>query len=109
MDKNNDRKTARIFTMEQQFPCGPNSSCCGPIGQSKEEISALKDAIEKLGIAAEVCDIRNMKNLKEHPQVFKLFRTFGPQAVPVITIGDEIACMGDSGVQETVSAIRAKL
>ena len=104
-----DQKTVKIFTMEQQFPCGPQSSCCGPIGQSEEEIMSLRNAIEKLGIDVEICDIRKMKNLQENPQVFKLFRTFGPQAIPVITVGDEVACMGQSETNEIISAIKGKL
>jgi len=104
-----EQKTVKIFTMEQQFPCGPQSSCCGPIGQSEEEITSLKNAIEKLGIDVEICDIRKMKNLQENPQVFKLFRTFGPQAIPVITVGDEVACIGQSETNEIISAIKGKL
>lgn len=104
-----DQKTVKIFTMEQQFPCGPQSSCCGPIGQSEEEITSLKNAIEKLGIDVEICDIQKMKNLQENPQVFKLFRTFGSQAIPVITVGDEVACMGQSETNEIISAIKGKL
>jgi len=104
-----ERKTVKVFTMKQQFPCGPQSSCCGPIGQSEEEITSLKNAIEKLEIDVEICDIRKMKNLQENPQVFKLFRTFGPLAIPVITVGDEVACMGRSETNEVVSAIKGKL
>jgi len=104
-----DEKTVKVFTMEQQFPCGPQSSCCGPIGQSEEEITSLKNGIEKLGIDVEICDIRKMKNLQENPQVFKLFRTFGPQAIPVITVGDGVACMGQSETNEIISAIKGKL
>ena len=104
-----EQKTVRIFTMEQQFPCGPQSSCCGPIGQSEEEIISLKNGIENLGIDVEICDIRKMKNLQENPQVFKLFRTFGPQAIPVITVGDEVACIGQSETNEIISAIKGKL
>lgn len=108
MEKNN-KKIAKIFTLEQQFPCGPNSSCCGPIGQSEQEVFTLKNAIEKLGFDVEVYDIQRMKNLQENPQVFKLFRTFGPQAIPVITVGNEVACMGQSEINETISAIKSKL
>ena len=104
-----DEKTVKIFTMEQQFPCGPQSSCCGPIGQSEEEITSLKNAIEKLGIDVQICDIQKMKNLQENPQVFKLFRTFGSQAIPVITVGDEVACIGQSETNEIISAIKGKL
>jgi len=104
-----DQKIVRIFTMEQQFPCGPQASCCGPIGQSEEEIISLKNAIEKLGVDVEICDIQKMKNLQENPQVFKLFRTFGSLAIPVIAVGDEVACMGQSETNEIISAIKSKL
>jgi len=104
-----DEKTVKIFTMEQQFPCGPQSSCCGPIGQSEEEVISLKNSIEKLGLDVEICDIQKMKNLQENLQVFKLFRTFGPQAIPVITVGDEVACMGQSETNEIILAIKGKL
>lgn len=103
------KKVAKIFTLEQQFPCGPKSSCCGPIGQSEQEVLSLKSAIEKLGFEVEVYDLQKMKNLQDNPQVFKLFRTFGPQAIPVITIGEEVACMGQSEISEAVSAIKSKL
>jgi hypothetical protein len=104
-----EQKTVKIFTMEQKFPCGPQSSCCGPIGQSEEEIISLKNGIEKIGIDVEIYDIRKMKTLQENPQVFKLFRTFGPQAIPVITVGDEVACIGQSETNEIISAIKGKL
>jgi len=107
MDKNN--KVVKIFTLEQQFPCGPQSSCCGPIGQSEEEVTALKNAIEKIGLEVEVYDVQRLKNLQEHPHVFKLFRTFGPQVIPVITVDNEIACMGPAETSEVVSAIKSKL
>jgi hypothetical protein len=104
-----NNKVVRVFTMEQQFPCGPKSSCCGPIGQSKEEVLSLKDAIEKLGVEVEVHYIQNMEEVSDQPQVSKLLRTFGPGAIPIITVGDEVACMGQSEINETVSAIKSKL
>jgi len=103
------KKEVKIFTMEQQFPCGPKSSCCGPIGQSKEEIAVLKNAIEKLGLEVEVCDVQKMKNLQENPQVFKIFSAFGPPAIPVITVGGEVASMGQSEINDTIFSIKSKL
>ena len=103
------QKKVKIFTVEQQFPCGPKSSCCGPVGQSEQEVIALKNAIEKLGLEVEVYDLQKMKNLQENPQVFKLFSTFGPQVIPVITVGDEVSSMGQSEINVAISAIKNKL
>ena len=104
-----DKKKVKIFTVEQQFPCGPKSSCCGPVGQSEQEVAALKSAIEELGLEVEVYDLQKMKNLQDNPQIFKLFRTFGTGAIPVITVGDEVASMGQSEINEIISALKSKL
>lgn len=102
-------KKVKIFTLEQEFPCGPKSSCCGPIGQSEQEVRSLKKSIENLGLEVEVYDLKRFDNLQQHPEVFRMFRSFGPGAVPIITVGEEVACVGKSNIEETVSAIKEKL
>lgn len=102
-------KKIKIFTMKQQLPCGPNSSCCRPIGQSEEEVTALKNEIEKLGTDVEIYDVQKVKDLQEYPQVFKLLRTFGPQAIPVISVDNEVASIGMDSIDEVISAIKSKL
>ncbi|MBF0217238.1 MAG: hypothetical protein HQL30_09640 [Candidatus Omnitrophica bacterium] len=104
-----NKKTVKIFTLEQQFPCGPNASCCGPAGQSEQEIAALRGAIEKLGFDVEVFDIKKMKGSGENPQVAKLFAAFGAQATPIITVGDDVASMGQAEVGSVISAVKTKL
>ena len=107
---NDKKKEVKIFTMEKQFPCGQKSSCCGPVGQSEQEVLALKSAIEELGLEVEVLDVRNAENLQKNPRVSKLFSTFGPQVIPVIMAADEVVCMGRSfGVEEIISAIESRL
>lgn len=103
------KKIVKVFTLKQQFPCGPKSSCCGPVGQSEQEVMTLKNAIQELGVDVEVYDMQKINNLQDHPQIFKLFRTFGPQAIPIITVAEEVACMGQSETGEIISAIKSKL
>ena len=107
MDKNS--KVAKIFTTEQQFPCGPQSSCCGPVGQSLQEIASLVNAIEEVGLDVQVCDVRKMETVQENPQVLQLFRAFGVQAIPIVMVGEEVACIGQSNVNEIVSAVKSKI
>jgi hypothetical protein len=104
-----DLKKVKIFTMEQEFPCGPKSSCCGPVGQSEQEVMALKKSIEDLGLEVDVYDIKKFENLQQHPEALRMFRSFGPGAVPIITVGEEVACVGKSDINETLSAIKEKL
>lgn len=106
---NESSKVVKIFTIEQQFPCGPKSNCCGPVGQNETEVTALKKAIQELQVNIEIYDVKKLKNLQAYPQVFKLFTTFGPQAIPIITVDNEVVCMGKSDIKEAVSAIKAQL
>ncbi|MCM8774828.1 MAG: hypothetical protein NC930_00505 [Candidatus Omnitrophica bacterium] len=105
-----EKKKLRIFTVEQINPCGPGSSCCGPVGQTKDEIAALKTAVEaETGSEVEICDLGKMKDFKAYPQVWKVLNAFGTRAIPVVTAGDEVVCMGSSDIDEIVSAIKGKI
>lgn len=107
----NNSKVIKIFTMKQEFPCGPQSSCCRPVGQSEEEVLSLKNDIEKnLNVAVEIIDIKKSKNLEHHPQIFELLKSFGLGATPIITVGDEVTCLGQSNdVNEILFEIKRKL
>ena len=107
----NNSKVIKIFTMKQEFPCGPKASCCGPVGQSEEEVLSLKSGIEKnLDVTVEILDIKNTKNLEQHPQILKLLQSFGLGALPIIAVGDEVACVGQlNNIKEILFEIKRKL
>ncbi len=99
--------TVRLFTMPQQFPCGPRSSCCGPVGQSEEEIRELTDTIEKdIGCPVEIVNVTEYDKAVKHPGVVRLLQSFGPAALPIITIDEDVVSMGNATAQEAVAAIR---
>ena len=98
-----------VFTMPQEFPCGKDSTCCGPIGQSEEVIDALKAAIEELDATVEVHNVKKLETHTSHPNVAKLLRTFGMGVVPILTVGSEVIGMGFQTVNEAVEAIQNKL
>lgn len=62
---NDNESTVKIFTMKQEFPCGPRSTCCGPVGQTEEEISELENAIEWLDLKVEVFDVPDLNDEKK--------------------------------------------
>ena len=103
------QKKVKIFTVEQQFPCGQNATCCGPVGQSEQQIAEIKSAITKLGLDVELFDLKKMSNLNENLQVAKLFSTFGAQVTPLITVGDEVISIGQSEIKDVISAVKSKL
>ena len=107
----NNSKVITIFTMKQEFPCGPKASCCGPVGQSEKEVISLKNDIEKnLNVRVEILDIKNIKNLEQHPQIFELLQSFGLGATPIIAVGGEVACVGQSSdINEILFEIKRKL
>lgn len=105
----NNNKTVRIFMFPQQFPCGPRSSCCGPIGQSEEELENLKSAItDELGYKVEVINVTEHDKVKKYYQVSQLLSSFGPMALPILTLEDEIVSMGSPTPEMAVTAIREK-
>lgn len=105
-----NRKTLRIFMMPQQFPCGPQSSCCGPTGQSEEEVRKLKNALEReFECQVEVIDVTNGTDMKNHLPVVRLFRSFGPAALPIIALDGEVVSMGVPTPEQAVSAIKEKI
>lgn len=103
-------KTVRIFMMPQQFPCGPQSSCCGPIGQTEEEIHSLKSTIEKeIGCQVEVLNVTNGKYMRNYPQIVPLLQSFGIMALPIIALNGEVVSLGNPTPEQAVSAIREKM
>ncbi len=104
-----DDKIVRIFTMPQEFPCGPQSSCCGPIGQTEEEIRTLKDTVEeKLGLKVETLNVKNGKIMKKHRNILSMLRSFGWGVLPIFTLGGEVVCMGPTPDQ-IVNTLKEKM
>ncbi len=105
-----NNKTLRIFMLPQEFPCGEQSSCCGPIGQSEGEIKSLKSSIEnQLDYKVEVLNVKDDDVMGNHPQVVKLFRSLGPTALPILALGDEVVSMAEIAPEKTIAAIREKV
>lgn len=106
----NKKTVVNIFTMPQQFPCGPQSSCCGSIGQSEDEIKNLTETISKeLNCKVDIIDVMDKSQMKSHSAVVRLVNSFGPKALPIIAIGDEVVSMGNPGSDEAVSVLREKM
>lgn len=106
-----DNHVVKIFTMLQEFPCGVGSSCCGPIGQTEEEIDVFKTGLEqKLNVKVETFDVKDAKAMRNHRHILGLLRSFGWGVLPIIAIGDEVVSMGMPGsIEDAVSAIQNKL
>ena len=104
----NNKKLIKIFTLQQEFPCGPGAGCCGPIGQSEEEVLSLKENIEKnLDASVEIVDIKKTKNWSQHPEILKMLQSFGFGTIPIVAVGDEIACAGQNySIDEIISEIK---
>jgi hypothetical protein len=99
-----------IFTMPQEFPCGADSSCCGPIGQTDEELNTLKQGLEKaLNLSVQTFNVKNGADMKAHRQILALLRSFGWGVLPIIAVGDEVVSMGAPTVEQAAEAVRQKL
>lgn len=101
----------RLYYLPQSFPCGPQSSCCGPVGQSEEE---LRDYLVQLEsslpeIRVQTIDVSQKLNLQRDHAAAILLNTFGGAACPIFTVGHEVISMGPPAIPELIELVRAKL
>lgn len=111
----NQSRTVRLYYVPQTFPCGENSTCCGPIGQSEEELRQYKTVIEQSlpGVAVQLINVSKESgaklNMGRDAAVFKLLNSFGYQACPIFAVNGEVVSIGPPAVSELVSLLKAKV
>ncbi len=103
--------TIRLYYLPQSFPCGPQSSCCGPVGQSEEELREYIAQLEsKLpGTRVQTIDVSKKLSLASDLPAIKLINTFGAMACPIFTVDGEVVSMGPASLPELIETLRAKL
>ena len=98
-----------LYCMPQSFPCGPNSGCCGPVGQSDAELQQWTQRIHDAlpDVTVDCVNVSEMERGR-NPNVERLLDTFGVGGLPDFAIGDEVVSMGPANFDELVSLIREK-
>jgi hypothetical protein len=101
----------RLYYWPQSFPCGPQSSCCGPVGQSREEIESYVRRIgsDLPGVTVETFDVSAKLRLERDRPVIKLVNTFGVAACPIFVANGEVVSMGPPAMAELMDLLRARL
>src|SRR3990167_1917233 len=91
-----DSRTVRLYYFPQSFPCGPQSSCCGPVGTSREELAQYVRELESAlpGVMVEAIDASGKLTLGRDLPVIKLLNTFGAAACPIFLVNGEVVSMG---------------
>jgi len=93
--------------MPQQFPCGTQATCCGSIGQSEDEIKDLRETINKeLDYQVIVLNVMDIKQMKNHSAIVRLYNSFGPRALPIIALDDEVVSMGLPDPDEAIAKLK---
>jgi len=106
-----ESRRIRVYSMPQEMPCGPASSCCGPIGPTEEEIAQLRSALEQIlpGIQVEVINIRQEKlRVQRDVAVLKVLQMIGPMALPVVAVNGEVVSIGPTEPDQLGPLLRAK-
>ncbi len=100
----------KIFTMPQEFPCGEGSDCCGPIGQTDDEVAVLKQHLENtLRLPVRSYNVKNGADMKTHRQILTVLRAFGWGVLPIIAMDDEVVTMGNPAPEQAVEAVKNRL
>jgi hypothetical protein len=106
-----EQASVRIYYVPQTFPCGPQSSCCGPVGQTEAELAEytgrLRDALP--GVAVEAIDASQPLRLSRDAPVIRLLNTFGQAACPLFAVNGEVVSMGPPALGELVDLVKARL
>ncbi len=103
-------QTVHLYYSPQQFPCGENSTCCGPVGQGVEELNGYVDALKQSlpSISVELVDVSEMDGTKtDHAgtAVIKLVKSFGNQACPVFVFAGDVLSMGPPNMPAVIQEI----
>lgn len=100
----------KIFTTPQEFPCGADAACCGPFGQTEEEVQILKQGLEgTLSLPVRVVYVKDGGDMRDHRQILALLRSFGWGVLPIIAVDDEVVSMGLGRVEKVAASVRRKL
>ncbi len=108
---NGAQATIRVYFVPQTFPCGPDSACCGPVGQTEEELQALAgDLVAAFpDIELEVIDAKGKLQMGRDLPVTKLLNTFGAAACPVVTLNGKVIAMGPPDMAELIELLKTEL
>ncbi|NWG13456.1 MAG: hypothetical protein HXY20_07990 [Acidobacteria bacterium] len=101
----------RLYYMPQSFPCGPGSSCCGPVGQSEEELREYVVQLESSlpGVKIQPIDMSQKLNLGRDLPAIKLLNTFGAAACPIFVLGGDVVSMGPPSIPELAHLLQERL
>lgn len=104
-------RTIRLYYLPQSFPCGPSSSCCGPIGQSDEEIQGYIAGLQKvLGqVEVQTIDVTGRLDPVRDAAALRLLDSFGASALPIFAVDGEVVSMGPPSVDELVEILKGKV
>lgn len=100
----------RLYYLPQSFPCGPQSSCCGPVGQSDEELRQYLIQLESNlpGVKVQTIDVTQKLSLGRDLPAVKLLNTFGAAACPIFMVRGEVVSMGPPSLSQLVEQLKVK-
>lgn len=107
--------TVLLYYVPQTFPCGENSTCCGPVGQSAEELQHYKTAIEQAlpGVTVQTVNVDKASGGKldtgRDLAVIRLLNSFGYAACPIFAFDGEVISLGPPALDELIGMLREKV
>lgn len=101
----------RLYYLPLSFPCGPRSSCCGPVGQSEEElqqyVAELKAHVP--GVDVQTVNVTERLDPRREEAVLKLLNSFGGVACPIFALDGEVLSIGPPLMSELIDMLKGRL
>lgn len=100
-----------LYFYPLSFPCGPDSSCCGPVGQSEEELKTYRERLQSQfpELVVEEVDVSKKLDLRQHGPVIRLLNSFGLAACPIFALNGEVISLGPPKLDELAALLRQRL
>lgn len=102
------RRRVSVVYYPQFFPCGPSSACCGPVGQSQEEVNRYVQRLQQELPDAEVrlVDATQPDELASEPAAARLLNSFGAAGCPLFVVNGQVVAMGPPQMDELVAMLK---
>ncbi len=102
--------TIRLYYLPQTFPCGVGSSCCGPVGQTTQDIEQYITALRKeLGqVEVQTINVTGSLDPGRDAAAMRLLDSFGALALPIFALNGEVISMGPPNIDELVEILKGK-
>jgi len=100
-----------LYYAPLSFPCGAQSTCCGPVGQTEDELRGYVAELSRSfpDVPVTLIDTSQKLRLPRDGAALKLISSFGRSVCPIFAVNGDVISMGPPAMPELLALLRDKL